>query len=110
MLLTIGTNFKLETRCAALPVFGVCAHVQAWCESNPVANVCSGVSAQSASYCVFPHICAEVGSVCVCVCALEVTYRVKGDALDSCALLWQVCWSCICMSTTRPCLQQDVSL
>lgn len=80
--------------------------VQARCKSDPVvrANVCSGVSARSASYCMVPHICAEVGSACVsvCGCALgEVTCRVKGDALDSCALLWQVCWSCICMSTTR---------
>lgn len=47
--------------------------------------------------------------LCVCVYARsEVTYRVKGDALDSCALLWQVCWSFLCMSTARPCLQQDM--
>lgn len=107
--LSIGTNMLLK-RCSFVSVWFVLLHVQVWFELNPVVSECvPSCQRISRLLCVSSYMCRS--PLCVCVCVLsEVTYRVKGDALDSGALLWQVCLSCICTSTTRPCLQQDVSL
>lgn len=56
--------------------------------------------------CVFSYV--PTYTLCVCMLS-EAAHRAKGDALDSCALLWQVCRSRICISTAVPCLRQDVS-